>query len=63
MLKSKKECFDWDLNTLNSHRNFSISEKERRRSKVIDNNLFKSYVFNTRASTPNPRNVKILFFN
>jgi len=55
MLVSNKESFDWDLNTVNTGKNFNPTMRQENRSKVIHDNLFKSYVFLNKEHKPDPR--------
>ncbi len=53
MLKSSKESFDWDLNTVITERNKSVSVKGGRFSPILNY----SSILTNRMGTPNPRNV------
>jgi hypothetical protein len=56
MTISKKECFDWDLNILNSQNMHSISIKESQRTSMLHSKMFKSEVF-----APNHPNILNVF--
>lgn len=58
---SSKESFDWELNTVTTERNYSKSDKEHNRSKVINKYMFKSEIFLNKESVPDPRFVFFIF--